>query len=230
MFLLIGFTIECLQRHQVLFVSQRTFLLANLSIKEQVLYPTWVAEFNLSTEFEEEQNESENRKGRKRGRGQILWKEEKKEPETREPQVFLPSNPQNTRPVPSDEEILEVLCLVGLKERIKPSLETLNNPIKNWSVFSGGEKEMITFARLLLAKPRLAFLDEVTAGLALEIEDTLYSTLDQNKDLTYVSIGHRSSLVQYHNKKLTTKDGNKWKVEPLLGNKEPSPVDGNYDI
>ena len=58
------------------------------------------------------------------------------------------------------------------------------------------------FARLFLRKPLIAFLDEATSALDEPNERVLYEHL-RNLDMAYVSIGHRSTLREFHDLLLT---------------------------
>jgi putative ATP-binding cassette transporter len=68
----------------------------------------------------------------------------------------------------------------------------------DWSqVLSVGEQQRVSFARLLLHAPRLALLDEATSALDLANERRMYELLGESCE-TYVSVGHRMSLLAYH--------------------------------
>ncbi|KXZ47018.1 hypothetical protein GPECTOR_38g255 [Gonium pectorale] len=72
--------------------------------------------------------------------------------------------------------------------------------VVDWSsVLSLGEQQRLGWARLLLARPtpRLALLDEATSGLDADTEAALYKVL-RDSGITYVSVGHRASLRDYH--------------------------------
>jgi putative ATP-binding cassette transporter len=74
--------------------------------------------------------------------------------------------------------------------------------IQDWSkVLSLGEQQRLSFARIIFNKPKVIVLDESTSALDLALEEVMYENL---KDLgvTYISVGHRPSLIKYHNKKL----------------------------
>jgi putative ATP-binding cassette transporter len=70
-------------------------------------------------------------------------------------------------------------------------------------VLSGGEQQRLAFARALINKPDWLFLDEATASLPEEDQEALYKLLKEKlPQTTLVSIGHRSSLARFHDKKL----------------------------
>jgi vitamin B12/bleomycin/antimicrobial peptide transport system ATP-binding/permease protein len=69
---------------------------------------------------------------------------------------------------------------------------------QNWSqVLSLGEQQRLIFARMLLNQPRYAILDEATSALDTENERQLYQLL-QASGMTYLSVGHRENLSNYH--------------------------------
>ena len=64
---------------------------------------------------------------------------------------------------------------------------------------SGGEQQRLAIARALLAKPQWLFLDEATASLDEEMEALIYQVLrDKLPATTIISIGHRSTLHEFH--------------------------------
>jgi putative ATP-binding cassette transporter len=64
---------------------------------------------------------------------------------------------------------------------------------------SGGEQQRLSIARALLQKPHWLFLDEATSALDEASEATLYRLLiERLPDTAIISIGHRSSLAQFH--------------------------------
>ncbi len=69
---------------------------------------------------------------------------------------------------------------------------------QNWSqVLSLGEQQRLIFARLLLNQPKYAILDEATSALDANNEAHLYQEL-QASGMTFLSVGHRESLSNYH--------------------------------
>lgn len=74
---------------------------------------------------------------------------------------------------------------------------------KNWSeTLSGGEKQKIAVARVLLkkVKPNWIFLDEATSALDEPSEALMYSLLRNLDGTTINSIAHRASVKQFHTK------------------------------
>jgi vitamin B12/bleomycin/antimicrobial peptide transport system ATP-binding/permease protein len=74
------------------------------------------------------------------------------------------------------------------------------NTVENWGQrLSIGEQQRLGFARMLLAAPELLFLDEATSGLDEPWEARLYSLLRSGSwRPTVVSVGHRSTLLKFH--------------------------------
>jgi putative ATP-binding cassette transporter len=101
-----------------------------------------------------------------------------------------------------DDEIREVLQAVNLIELLQRVDDDLTQKVDWANMLSIGEQQRISFARLYLRKPRIAFLDEATSALDEPNERRLYEHL-HTLGLTYVSIGHRSTLQEFHDLLLT---------------------------
>ena len=71
-------------------------------------------------------------------------------------------------------------------------------------VLSLGEQQRLAFARVLYNRRSItvAVLDEATSALDDVAEGVMYDLLGELK-ITYISVGHRTSLYKYHNKKLS---------------------------
>jgi putative ATP-binding cassette transporter len=98
-----------------------------------------------------------------------------------------------------DQQIGEALDKVGLghlKDRIDEEAP--------WDqTLSGGEKQRLTVARVLLHRPDIIVLDEATAALDAKSQDKLMQLLsDELEGLTIISVGHRPELEQFHSRKL----------------------------
>jgi putative ATP-binding cassette transporter len=68
---------------------------------------------------------------------------------------------------------------------------------------SGGEKQRLAFARILLHRPDIIVLDEATSALDPDTQDKLMELLTKELDATtIVSVGHRPELEAFHNRKI----------------------------
>jgi putative ATP-binding cassette transporter len=84
--------------------------------------------------------------------------------------------------------------------------------ILDWPmVLSLGEQQRLAFARIFLSQPRYAILDEATSALDVANERHLYRELQQT-EVVYLSVGHRPTLVDYHQKVLELTGGGAWQV------------------
>lgn len=124
--------------------------------------------------------------------------------------IAYPKTSENLVGKYSDEELQQMLKLCQL-----PTLIDKLNVIDDWSrILSLGEQQRLAFARILLYKPQIVFLDEATSALDEALESDLYDILQKYLPQTKViSIGHRSSLKEKHQKilRLTGKGG--WQFE-----------------
>ncbi|WP_309742514.1 ABC transporter ATP-binding protein/permease [Chamaesiphon sp. OTE_20_metabat_361] len=123
--------------------------------------------------------------------------------------LFLPQQPYmllgtlreqlkypNLRTNITDEEIQSALAIVNL-ENLSVRMGGLDAQ-KDWAaVLSQGEQQRLAFARILLSQPKYVILDEATSALDVTNERRLYELL-QSQDITYISVGHRPSLIDYH--------------------------------
>lgn len=113
----------------------------------------------------------------------------------------------------SDEELIQVLDKVDLLDLFQRYNDL--DVVRDWSdTLSLGEQQRLAFGRLLLSRPKFVLMDEASSALDLKSEKRLYSFL-QDSDTIYVSVGHRPSLLQYHNLLLRLTDGAKWEMEEI---------------
>jgi putative ATP-binding cassette transporter len=98
------------------------------------------------------------------------------------------------------DQLAEVLTAVGL-----PQLSPRLAEEAHWNrMLSPGEQQRLAIARAILQAPDYLFLDEATASLDEESEAALYRLLQTRLiKLTIVSIGHRSTLLALHQRRLT---------------------------
>ena len=78
-------------------------------------------------------------------------------------------------------------------------------------ILSIGEQQRLAFARLLVTQPPYAILDEATSALDLKNEAALYQHLQRTKT-TFISVGHRASLVEYHQYVLELLGDSNWRL------------------
>src|SRR5262249_44790517 len=99
-----------------------------------------------------------------------------------------------------DKALRNALDLVGLKHVV----DRLDKENIAWDqVLSGGEKQRLGFARLLLDRPDIVVMDEATSALDTESQAKLMTMLGKElPDLAIISVGHRAELEQFHERKL----------------------------
>jgi vitamin B12/bleomycin/antimicrobial peptide transport system ATP-binding/permease protein len=119
----------------------------------------------------------------------------------------------------SDDAIraaLDTVALAHLGDRL--------NEATDWAkVLSPGEQQRIAFARVLLAKPKVVFLDESTSALDEGQEFAMYRALRaQLPDCIVVSVSHRSTVEKHHDRRLELLGDGEWRLGRV--GEEPVPV------
>jgi putative ATP-binding cassette transporter len=106
---------------------------------------------------------------------------------------------------PELRKILQTVRLEDLPERVGGFDVQLD-----WAdVLSLGEQQRLSFARLLVNQPGYAVLDEATSALDAENETNLYGCL-KSRGIQYISVGHRRSILVFHNRVLELLGQDKW--------------------
>ena len=120
-----------------------------------------------------------------------------------------------------DETMQEVLDTVNLPE-LAARVDGDFDRDADWAnMLSLREQQRLSSARLLFKRPAIAFLDESTSALDEPNEDRLYKYLRKHR-YTYVSVGHRSTLLKHHDWLLRIgKDGN-WELAAIKDLEEAS--------
>ncbi len=67
---------------------------------------------------------------------------------------------------------------------------------------SGGEKQRLAFARIILHNPDIVVLDEATAALDPKSQVQLMEMLVARQNMTLLSVGHRPELEAFHTRKI----------------------------
>jgi putative ATP-binding cassette transporter len=123
-------------------------------------------------------------------------------------QLCYPQNPSRF----TDEHlrsVLEEVCLLELVQRY-PDFDIK----QDWQrLLSLGEQQRLAFARLLLNSPRFVVLDEATSALDVTTEKRLYQLLTQ-REMAFVSVGHRPTLKAFHDTVLELDGQGGWKLLP----------------
>jgi len=82
----------------------------------------------------------------------------------------------------------------------------------NWQdIFSPGEQQRLALARLVVFKPKIAILDEATSALDVRNEALVYGLL-RKAGTSFLSVGHRPTLVRQHDKVLELDGAGGWKI------------------
>ncbi|ABS03299.1 ATP-binding cassette subfamily C protein [Kineococcus radiotolerans] len=110
----------------------------------------------------------------------------------------LRSNLRLARPGASDAEVFDALRRARLDELVASLPDGLDTVVGERGYrFSGGERQRLTIARLLLAQPRVVVLDEATASLDTTSEVAVQAALDEALEgRTAIVIAHRLSTVR----------------------------------
>ena len=108
--------------------------------------------------------------------------------------------------------------LTGLLERFGlQNLAGQLDAVDDWSrILSLGEQQRLAFIRILLLRPDIVFLDESTSALDEPREAQAYEILHQMlPQMAVVSVGHRSSLLNCHDKQLVLAGDGYWKLQDI---------------
>lgn len=101
--------------------------------------------------------------------------------------------------VVSDEEFQEVIDIVQLGSLVKNSREAKEIEAgENGIALSGGQRQKIAIARMLLLKTKILVFDEATAAIDNIAQDNIIKSVMSNyRNRTIIVIGHRKDLLQY---------------------------------
>ena len=119
-----------------------------------------------------------------------------------------------------DETLRRTLQKVALPHLVDRLAEVLD-----WAkVLSPGEQQRIAFARILLTKPKVVFLDEGTSALDEGLEFMCYQLVrTELPDTILVSVTHRATVEQHHTHELELLGEGEWRLGRVEGD-EPVPV------
>jgi vitamin B12/bleomycin/antimicrobial peptide transport system ATP-binding/permease protein len=128
--------------------------------------------------------------------------------------LIYPKRAGDSDDIPSEEQLQEYLDIVDLHDL--PSRMGGFGATCDWGdTLSLGEQQRLSFARLLIAKPKMVCIDEGSSALDMANEERLYNVLRDMK-ITVVSVGHRPSLLKYHDTLLRLgRDDGSWTLEGI---------------
>lgn len=114
------------------------------------------------------------------------------------------------QPSATDEEVIEAAKVVGADSFIHRLSEGYYTEVEeSGSILSAGEKQLLSFARALLADPRILILDEATASIDTETEIKIQTALNTLlKGRTAIIIAHRLSTIREADNIFVLENGN----------------------
>lgn len=115
-----------------------------------------------------------------------------------------------------DEEIRKVMEEVNLSDVLARVDGDLDRIIDWTNVLSLGEQQRVAFARLFLRRPKFVFLDEATSALDEDNQRSIYELILQS-GIGFISVGHRETLVQFHERLLLLKSAGEWVMTDRAG-------------
>ena len=109
----------------------------------------------------------------------------------------------------TDEEIIEACKTANIYDFILNQPDGFNTEVGNRGLkLSGGEKQRLSLARVILKDPRILILDEATSALDSISENSIQNALEaMMKGRTSIVIAHRLSTILKADKILVVKDG-----------------------
>jgi len=114
------------------------------------------------------------------------------------------------RPDATDEEIIQAAKTVGANKFISQLNNGYQTEVEErGNVLSVGERQLISFARALLADPKILILDEATASIDTETEQLIQRALKKLlHGRTAIMIAHRLSTIREADNIIVLEEGN----------------------
>lgn len=128
------------------------------------------------------------------------------------PHLFSGTIRENLRygkPDATDEEIMEALKLVSATAVVEKMEKGLDSEVgEGGDLLSTGEKQLISFARAIIAKPKILVLDEATSSIDTVTEKIIQDAIEKViTGRTSFVIAHRLSTIVNADVILVVKDG-----------------------
>ena len=113
------------------------------------------------------------------------------------------------RPTASEDEVKRVARIVGVHDFVESLPDGYETEVQEGgSALSTGQRQLISFARALLADPRILILDEATSSVDAESERRIERAMEVLfSGRTSVIVAHRLSTVRYADEILVVDDG-----------------------
>jgi len=121
----------------------------------------------------------------------------------------------------TDEQILEILHSLKLESVLK-RIGGLDNERKWGDLLSLSEQQLLAFARVLIAAPSFAFLDQPSRALSDAQVHALLRRL-RERGITYLTLGEDDDITYYDELLDIAEDGS-WKLTPLPAAAEKTDV------
>ncbi|MDH6679541.1 putative ATP-binding cassette transporter [Rhodococcus sp. LBL1] len=106
-------------------------------------------------------------------------------------------------------QVLQKVALGHLVDRLDEE--------EDWaSILSPGEQQRLAFARILLIRPQVAFLDEATSAVDEGLEYQLYRLIrEEVPECMLFSVSHRSTVDQHHTRRLDLLGDGPWRMSEV---------------
>ncbi|MDU3163659.1 MAG: ATP-binding cassette domain-containing protein [Staphylococcus epidermidis] len=117
-----------------------------------------------------------------------------------------------------DEQVIQVLDEVGLKEKVLSLKYGIYTSIgEGGEMLSGGQMRRIELSRLLLLKPDIVIFDEPAIGLDIETEKVIQQVLEHHFSTTTVFIiAHRDSTIRSSARRIYIESGHLIKDDSII--------------
>jgi ATP-binding cassette, subfamily B, multidrug efflux pump len=114
------------------------------------------------------------------------------------------------KPEATDEEVIKACETVGANKFIEQLNDGYHTEVEErGNILSVGERQLLSFARALLADPQILILDEATASIDTETEQMIQEALRTLlKDRTSIMIAHRLSTIREADNIIVLESGN----------------------
>lgn len=109
----------------------------------------------------------------------------------------------------TDDQINEACRYVNADKFIDRLPDGLDHEVREFgNNFSAGQRQLISFARTILYKPKIMILDEATANIDTETEQLIQDSLERMMNIgTMLIVAHRLSTIQHSDNIIVLADG-----------------------